>query len=183
MKLILSPFYLLIQTLCLALTTWAATSSVNIQNNVLIISTDSTTAETATQGLISYGIPYTVLVVPSAGAALPALNNSDGSGNFNLFVVQGMVSYNYGTDTSQSWSSALTAAQWKALYDYQTMYAVRMIHQNVYPGTAFGTSALGGCCNTGEDQTVTLDSTVAAAKFPTAGLKYVQIFRSLFIYS
>ena len=146
-----------------------AKATFTIPNNVLIIAPDPTTALTASQMLISYGIDYTILDVPIGGATLPALNNSDGSGNFALIVVQAQVSYYYGDATG--WQSALTAAQWQTIYDYQTMYSVRMIQQNVYPGPLFGATALGGCCNTGEDQTVTLDPAVAAAQFPTAGLK------------
>ena len=140
-----------------------------IQNNVLIISPNAVSAQSASQMLISYGIPYTVLIVPQEGTMVPALNNTDGSGNFNLVVVESQVSYFYGNVTG--WQSALTVAQWKTIYDYQTMYGIRMVHKNVYPGTPFGTSARGGCCNPGEDQTVTLDAGVAAAMFPTAGLK------------
>lgn len=46
----------------------------------------------------------------------------------------GEVSY----DMPTGWGSALTAAQWQQLYDYQTGFGVRMVRLDVYPGSDFG---------------------------------------------
>jgi hypothetical protein len=38
---------------------------------------------------------------------------------------------------------------------------------DAFPGPAFGTSALGGCCNTSVEQLISLSD---ISKFPTSGL-------------
>ncbi|KAK6537992.1 hypothetical protein TWF694_010885 [Orbilia ellipsospora] len=142
--------------------------AVKIRNTALIITPDQANADTVTGTMNGYGIPFEVLIVPQAGATLPQLNQTSGDGNYGLFLVISQVSYNYG----DAWRSALTTDQWNTIYDYQAIYGVRMIHINAYPSGQFGTSALGGCCNAGDDQTVTVDKGVAADQFPTAGLKF-----------
>ncbi|KAK6509254.1 hypothetical protein TWF481_004012 [Arthrobotrys musiformis] len=142
--------------------------AVKIRNTVLVVSPDKPHADTITDTMDGYGIPYEVLIVPQGGTSLPRLNETSGDGNYGLFVILSQVSYNYGDE----WRSALTQSQWNSMYDYQTVYGVRMIHVDAYPGSQFGTEPLGGCCNEGDDQTVTVDKNVAADQFPTAGLKF-----------
>ncbi|CAG8379332.1 unnamed protein product [Penicillium salamii] len=132
--------------------------------NVLIIARDSASASVASSGLNGYGIPFTHLIVPSGGVALPALNGTAG-GNFGGIVVAAEVSYDYGATGFQS---ALTTDQWNQLYAYQIEYGVRMVQYDVYPGPNYGASALGGCCDTGVEQLVSFTDT---SDFPTAGLK------------
>lgn len=134
---------------------------------VLVIAADTTTAFEATEPLNGYGIPTTTLVVPQAGIALPALstNTSTGSvGNFGAIVIIGQVSYNYGATGFQS---ALTTDQWNTLYAYQLTFGVRMVQLDVYPGPAFGATALGGCCDTNVEQLVYVSDSSA---FKQAGL-------------
>ncbi|KAF3129413.1 hypothetical protein TWF703_008878 [Orbilia oligospora] len=145
--------------------------AVKIRNTVLVVSPDKPNADTVTGTMDGYGIPYEVLLVPQGGIALPQLNQTNGDGNYGLFLVISQVSYNFG----DQWRSALTQDQWNAMYDYQTVYGVRMVHINAYPSSQFGTEALGGCCGAGDDQTVTVDKNVAAEQFPTAGLKFPAI--------
>ncbi|CAG8885085.1 unnamed protein product [Penicillium salamii] len=132
--------------------------------NVLIIARDSASASVASSGLNGYGIPFTHLIVPSGGVALPALNGTAG-GNFGGIVVAAEVSYDYGATGFQS---ALTTDQWNQLYAYQIEYGVRMVQYDVYPGPNYGASALGGCCDTGVEQLISFTDT---SDFPTAGLK------------
>ncbi|EPS38101.1 hypothetical protein H072_8138 [Dactylellina haptotyla CBS 200.50] len=153
-------------------------SAFTLLNNVLILAPDSGTAELTEDPLEGYGMAWETLIVPQAGITLPALNttNKDGSitCNYNIIVVHSQLSYNYGTDLG--WRSALTTAQWSQLYAYQLMCNVRMVHFNVWPSSAaFGADALGGCCNNGDDQNVTIVANVATARFPTAGLKAVPL--------
>lgn len=108
---------------------------------VLIIARDDFTARSAHSGLQGYGIPYRVLIVPKAGAQLPALNSSATAGNFGGIVVVSDVSYDYQT-APNPFRSALTDSQWQQLYDYQKAFHVRMVRLDVYPEGQFGMSTL-----------------------------------------
>ncbi|KAJ5428056.1 hypothetical protein N7445_009510 [Penicillium cf. griseofulvum] len=133
--------------------------------DILVIARDVASANVASSGLNGYGIPFTTLVVPSAGVALPALNGTAG-GNFGGIVIASEVSYDYGGTTG--FQSALTTDQWTQLYAYQLEYGVRMVQYDVYPGPNFGASAIGGCCANGVEQLVSFTDT---SDFPTSGLK------------
>jgi hypothetical protein len=137
----------------------------NTKADILVIARDATTAKNLASGFNGYGIPYSTLVVPQAGTALPALNTS-GVGNYGGIVVHGQVSYDYGG--TLGFQSALTADQWNQLYAYQTAYGARMVHLDVYPGPLFGTNVVAGCCNTGVEQLMSFTNTAA---FPQAGFK------------
>lgn len=133
--------------------------------NILVIARDSPSAGVASSGLNAYGIPFTTLLVPQDGVALPALNSSSG-GNFGGIVVASEVSYNYGTEGYQS---ALTTDQWNQLYAYQLEYGVRMVQYDVYPGPNYGATAVGnGCCSTGVEQEISFTD---VSDFPTSGLR------------
>ena len=143
----------------------APITATTVSSTVLVIARDATTAYSAYSGLNDYGIPYQLLLVPPQGASLPRLNESSTQGNFGLIVVQSEVSYlNSKTNT---YASALTDAQWSAIYNYQTAFGVRLIRLDVAPGPSTGTTSLGGCCNTSEQ----LISISNDAGFTTAGLK------------
>jgi hypothetical protein len=144
-----------------------AVSGSNVKSTILVIARDSASAYSAYSGLNGYGIPYQLLIVPQAGASLPVLNSSTTAGNFGAIVILSEVSYDYGT-SGGGFQSALTTAQWSALYTYQISFGVRMVRLDVYPSEETGTEALGGCCDTGVEQLVSISNN---AKFPTAGMK------------
>ena len=158
-----SRFPLRILSLAFSFVLLAVVNSQSLQSTVLVIAQDSGKTS-VTEGLNGYGIPFYVLTVSQAGAALPTLSTGT-TGNYGAIVVVSQVSYDYG---GGNYSSALTPAQWTTLYNYQTQFGVRMVHLNVYPGPLFGATALGGCCGTGVEQLVSISD---AAAFPTAGLK------------
>jgi hypothetical protein len=137
----------------------------NTKADILVIARDAGSAKNLASGFNGYGIPYSTLVVPQAGVALPALNTS-GVGNYGGILVHGQVAYDYGG--TLGFQSALTAAQWNELYAYQTSYGTRMVHIDVYPGPLFGANVVGGCCNTGVEQLMSFTNT---AQFAQAGLK------------
>lgn len=139
-----------------------AAASAKVDSTVLVIARDATSAYSAYSGLNDRGIPYSVLVVPQAGATLPSLNDTTTHGNYGLIVVLSEVSYNYGT---KGFASALTAAQWASLYSYQISFGVRMVRLDVAPSADTGTQSLGACC-TGEQ----LISISNASSFLQAGL-------------
>lgn len=125
-------------TTTLATSTVAATpsASVNasaasfngaIDSKILVIVRDAYAGQVATSGLNGYGIPFEILTVPQSGIALPTLNTTSGA-NYGGFIISGQVSYDMGGGNYQS---ALTAAQWQQLYDYQTIYGVRMVQYDV----------------------------------------------------
>lgn len=133
-------------------------------STVLVLARDSPSSYSAFSGLNGYGIPYQVVLIPRDGAALPVLNSTATVGNYGAIVILSEVSYQY----TNSFESALTQAQWAALYQYQVNFAVRMVRLDVFPSTETGTTALGGCCDTGEEQLISISNSTA---FPTAGLK------------
>lgn len=144
----------------------AAAIAGNVKATVLVFARDTASAYSATSGLNGYAIPFQVVVVPQAGITLPVLNSSTIAGNYGAIVVVSEVSYDYGG--ALGFQSAITAAQWATLYQYQVSFGVRMIRLDAFPGPDFGASALGGCCNTGVEQLVSISNT---AGFPTSGLK------------
>ncbi|KAJ5965945.1 hypothetical protein N7481_012659 [Penicillium waksmanii] len=148
-----------------ATATATAITNANVAANILVIAKDTASADVASSGLNSYGIPFTTLIVPQAGVALPALNSSSG-GNFGGIVVASEVSYDYG---ATGYQSALTTDQWNQLYAYQLAYSVRMVQYDVYPGPNYGASAIGGgCCDTGVEQDISFTD---VSDFPTSGLR------------
>jgi hypothetical protein len=147
---------------------------------VLVIAADSTTAFEATEPLNGYGIPTYTLLVPQAGVALPALSTNTSSGqvgNYGAIVIIGQVSYNYGTTGYQS---ALTTDQWNALYAYQLTFGVRMVQLDVYPGPAFGATALGGCCDANVEQLVYVSDSSAFSQAAMVVYALYNSFHSVF---
>ena len=136
-----------------------------IDSTALVIARDLASAYSAYSGLNDRGIPYSILIVPETGEALPSLNDTATHGNFGLIVIMSEVSYNYG-DT-QGFRSALTTTQWQQLYNYQVAFGVRMVRLDVAPSATTGTQFLGSCCGTG----VQLVSISNSSSFPGAGLK------------
>lgn len=136
-------------------------SALSTADTILIIARDDGEAQNNYGVLQGYGIPYKTLIVPSGGAALPALSSSADYGNYAGILVCGEVTYQYGSD----WKSALTDAQWTQLYNYQTTFGVRMVRTDVYPSSDFGVSAV-GC--TDADAAISLTNTTG---FATANLK------------
>jgi hypothetical protein len=98
-----------------------------VDSKILIIVRDAYAGQVASSGLNGYGIPFEILTVPQSGIALPTLNTTAG-GNYGGFIVAGQVSYDMGGGNYQS---ALTAAQWQLIYDYQVLYGVRMVQYDV----------------------------------------------------
>jgi hypothetical protein len=146
-----------------------AISATSVSSTVLVIARDDASAYSGYSGLLGYAIPYQVLLVPKTGTSLPALSSGT-TGNFGAIVVLSEVSYDYGTAGFQS---ALSAAQWQDLYTYQSSFGVRMVRIDVFPSPDSGTTALGGCCNTGVEQLISISNNAA---FPSAGLKTLVVF-------
>jgi len=138
--------------------------STSVSSTVLVFARDNASAYSAFSGLNGYAIPYQLVVVPQSGITLPTLNSST-VGNFGGIVVLSEVSYDYGG--TLGFQSALNASQWAALYQYQVSFGVRMVRLDVFPGATFGTKALGGCCDTGVEQLISISDDTA---FPNSGL-------------
>jgi hypothetical protein len=144
-----------------------ASAAVTVANTILVFARDDISAQAVTFGLDGYGIPSQKVLVPQAGITLPALNSSATSGNYGGIVVVSEVSYSY----SAGWGSAITAAQWQAIYDYQSAFGVRMVRLDVFPTADFGvTTAIAGagCCNAGVEQLISITD---SSKFATANIK------------
>lgn len=116
---------------------WQASLSeaaISVSNTILVFARDAASATSATSGFQGYGIPYQTVIVPQAGITLPTLNSSTTVGNYGGIVILSEVAYSYST----GFASALTAAQWQTLYNYQTSFGVRMVRLDVYPGPDMG---------------------------------------------
>jgi hypothetical protein len=137
------------------------------KSTFLVLARDASSAYSAYSGLNDYGIPYEVKIIPSGGTSLPVLqsNDADPVGNYGGIVVLSEVSY---SDASGNWASAITAAQWTTLYNYQLTFGVRMVRLDVSPSAATGTRVVGSCCADSQEQNVYISDT---SQFPTAGLK------------
>jgi hypothetical protein len=143
-----------------------AAGSTTVRSTVLVFARDSASAYSAYSGLNGIGISYQLVLVPQAGITLPILNSSSTLGNYGAIVILSEVSYNYGT--SLGFQSALSAAQWASLYQYQLDFGVRMVRLDVFPSPAFGTKVVGGCCNSTVEQLISISD---ISKFPTSGLQ------------
>jgi hypothetical protein len=137
------------------------------KSTFLVLARDASSAYSAYSGLNDYGIPYEIKIIPQSGTSLPILQSNDANpvGNYGGIVVLSEVSY---ADSSGNWASAITAAQWTTLYNYQTTFGVRMVRLDVSPSAASGTRVVGSCCADAQEQNVYISDT---SQFPTAGLK------------
>ena len=140
-------------------------STTTVQSTVLVFARDAVSAYSAFSGLNAYGIPYSLVVVPQTGITLPVLNSSATVGNYGAIVILSEVSYNYGG--TLGYQSALNATQLAQIYEYQAAFGVRLVRLDSFPSADSGTTALGGCCATGQEQTISISN---AAAFLTAGL-------------
>jgi hypothetical protein len=143
----------------------------SLYQTALVIATDAGAADQVMHILNGYGQPAYFLQFAKNGTNLPALEtiqaNGMSVGNYGLIIIVGLVTYDFGGTTG--WASAITTAQWDALYAYQLKYGVRMVHMDGFPGSFPGTTVApgpSGCCST-EDQTVYISNT---SFIPTAGL-------------
>jgi hypothetical protein len=130
-----------------------ATSGITVNQTILVFARSVVEASSAYSGLLAYGIPYQLVIVPQTGITLPTLNSSATHGNYGGIITLSEVSYNY----NGSWAPAITTDQYSQLYAYQTSFGVRMVRLDVYPGPQFGTTttiAGTGCCGTGVEQLV-----------------------------
>lgn len=146
----------------------ATNGTFSVGSTILVFARDASSGASTVAGLLGYGIPYELILVPSTGITLPTLNSSLTSGNYGGIIVHGEVSYDLGT---AGWGSAITAAQWASIYAYQADFNVRLVRLDTYPGPDFGTTtaiAGTGCCNANVEQLISISNDT---DFPTANLK------------
>ncbi|RMD44206.1 hypothetical protein DV735_g892, partial [Chaetothyriales sp. CBS 134920] len=144
-------------------------TTLTVKSTILIFARDAESGASAISGFNGYGIPFELILVPKAGITLPTLENSAG-GLYGGIIAEGQLSYDYGSNGTENWQSAITADQWTSLFTYQSTYGVRMVQYNVYPQPIFGTTVVngGGCCAAGEEQLFTFTDTSA---FSQAGIR------------
>ncbi|TKA53780.1 hypothetical protein B0A49_12364, partial [Cryomyces minteri] len=141
-------------------------SGATVDQTILVFARSSTEAYSAYSGLLGYGIPYQLVIVPQSGTTLPTLNSSATHGNYGGIITLSEISYDY----NGSWAPAITTDQYNQLYAYQISFGVRMVRLDVYPQAQFGTTttiAGTGCCGTGVEQLVSFTNTTG---FATANL-------------
>ena len=147
-----------------------ATVSGQVTNTILVLARTQNEADQASSGFAGYGIPYQVVLVPQAGITLPVLNSTASQGNYGGIITVSELSYLY----DPNWDSAITSAQWEAIYAYQRNFGARLVRIEAWPQSSFGVDLAiqyEGCCASGVEQKVSLtnDST-----FRTANLKLNQ---------
>lgn len=118
----------------LGLTKYSEAVPATVDSTILILARDAYSASTASSGLEGYGIPYKTVIVPKEGTTLPSLTSSSTEGLYGGIIVVSAVSYDY----NGNWQSALTAAQWTTIHNYQINFHVRLARIDEYPGPAFG---------------------------------------------
>ncbi|KAK7430755.1 hypothetical protein QQZ08_002799 [Neonectria magnoliae] len=140
-------------SLILTSTTTSTIQASSSTSSSITSSNDRTaSSSTITSSASSATIDSTILVIASDDYLAS-------SGNLDS------VSYNY----DNAWRSAVTDAQWDALYAYQTNFNVHMVRINEFPGPKFGVAAVSaGYCGDGVDQFV---SNSDNSDFPTANIK------------
>jgi len=111
-----------------------ADAALSASSTILIFARDEAAATSGSYGLRGYGIPYEVVLVPVEGIELPELTISETEGKYGGFIILSEVGYDY----EDHWRSALTDEQWKALYDYQELFSVRMVRLDSFPSAEFG---------------------------------------------
>jgi hypothetical protein len=137
-----------------------------VSGKILVFVKDSASSYSATSGLQGYGIPYDLFIVGQGGISLPVLNSTATHGNYGGIITLSELSY----DGPNGFASALTAAQWQQMYDYQSAFGVRMVRLDAFPSAEFGsTTAIAGtgCCDAGVGQLVSISN---STNFPTAGI-------------
>ena len=109
---------------------------------VLVIAADGNEADLpAIQQILDYlGTPYTLYV---AGKTPGGLTNSKliDPANSSHTYYQGVIltnSYLGYAPAGGGWQSALTAAEWTTLYNYETIYGIRQVSWYTYPTPAEG---------------------------------------------
>ncbi|PBP26132.1 hypothetical protein BUE80_DR002990 [Diplocarpon rosae] len=137
-----------------------------VSSTILVFARNAAESTSATSGLTAYGIPFQLILVPSTGITLPALSR-DAVGNYGGIIIMSEVAYEY----SAGWASAISDAQFTAIYNYQTAFGVRLVRLDVYPDPDYGVTTTidgQGCCDSGVEQLISFTDTSA---FPTANLK------------
>jgi len=141
-------------------------TTVSISPTALVIATDADAAAEPIFTLNQYNQTYQLLAIPQNGTDLPALTSTNGANvtvaNYGLIIIVSLVSYDYGGTTG--WQSAITTDQWEALYSYQSLYGIYMIHLDGYPDNFLGTTTAPngpiGCCSSDEQLVSVVDTSL-----------------------
>ncbi|KAJ3341915.1 hypothetical protein HDU93_003736 [Gonapodya sp. JEL0774] len=144
-----------------------AVVTVRVGHRVLILTNDNGGQDAPEHTFNGYEIPWDTISVPQTGYSgnIP-LFNADGSPKYALILLTSS-SLAYYNSASGLYESALTAAQWSYIEDYERAYSIRRIVLNDYPTPSEGTLALGG---TSEVQAITIAPEFAGlAKLKSSG--------------
>lgn len=110
-------------------------AALTVQGTILVLARNNGEAYAATSGLDAHGIPYSVIVVPQSGVTLPTLSACATAGDYGGIITVSELAYEYDGGV---WGSAITDAQWEAMYAYQEAFGVRMVRLDAYPQPKFG---------------------------------------------
>ncbi|KAJ3101949.1 hypothetical protein HDU97_000925 [Phlyctochytrium planicorne] len=134
---------------CLMLT--SQSQALRLNQKALVLSTDYTVAMAPIHTLMSYTIPFDLVIISPANMTQNSLNlevtaNQHGKYHFVVLATGGMIAeFPNGT-----FASTLSPNQWDELYAYQANYNVRLVALNDAPKPEFGTDrAKAGAFGTG----------------------------------
>ena len=122
-------------------TTRIATPTIDLK--LLIISADGTEASLPAiqQSLDFLGAPYTVWIATQHpnGLTNPVLSSGDHGFYQGVILATGSVSYS--ADGGNTWQSALSQAEWQALWNYEASFGVRQATWYTFPTADYGFGA------------------------------------------
>jgi uncharacterized membrane protein len=117
-------------------------TSVTLEMRILVVSADGqeSTLGAIREALDYHSVPYSVWIATRSPGALTAGALASGCDGRYQGVILATGALAYTTDGGATWASALSAAEWQALRDYERWFGVREISWYVYPGADQGLS-------------------------------------------
>ncbi len=144
----------------------AAETPVSIDMKLLVISADGT--EPVFAGIKSIlnqiGVPYDILIASQSPLTAQTLSDGLGAGRYQgILLATGNLAYEA---SPNNWQSALTAAQWQTLWNYEADFRVRQVTLYTYPAGAPDSYGLTPIAAVGTD------TTAIQANLTTAGQQF-----------
>src|SRR5690242_8591940 len=111
---------------------------------LLVVSADGTETDYPgiTAALDRMGVPYDKIVATQTPLTAAMLSDAPTHGRYyGIVLTTGNLTYF--NNTTQSWQSAFSLAQWDMLHAYQTKFGVRSVTSFTFPEAAYGLTYIG----------------------------------------
>ncbi len=118
----------------------AALTNASVDLGVLVLAADGNdnTLPAIRKALDFIGTPYTVYTATQTPGGLTADKLASSSHSFFSGVILTTGSLGYSPDGGATWASALTAAEWQALWQWEADFGIRQLNWYVYPTPDYG---------------------------------------------